>query len=121
MKTRVHALVLGVLLLAAPAFAADVDGRWSGMISTPGGDFPISFVFKADGDKLTGQMIGMDGMPIPIMDGKIDGDKISYNVTIDFGGMMFQMIYTGAVTSAEIKLNASVFDMPFEFVVKKDK
>ena len=118
---RMAALILGLLLLATPAFAADVDGKWGGTMSTPGGDFPIGFVFKADGPKLTGTMIGMDGMELPIKDGKIDGDKISYSVTIDLGGMMLELVYKGVVTASEIKLDLSVFDMPFQFVVKKEK
>jgi hypothetical protein len=118
---RMAALILGLLLLATPAFAADVDGKWSGTMNTPGGDFPVGFVFKADGAKLTGTMIGMDGMELPIKDGKIDGDKIAYTVTLDFGGMMLELIYKGVVTATEIKLDLSVFDMPFQFVVKKEK
>jgi hypothetical protein len=31
------------------------------------------------------------------------------------------MVYKGVVTPAEIKLDMSVFDMPFQIVVKKDK
>jgi hypothetical protein len=31
------------------------------------------------------------------------------------------MIYKGVVTPTEIKLDMSVFDMPFELVVKKEK
>jgi hypothetical protein len=118
---KTAALILGLLLLAAPVFAADVDGKWTGTMSTPGGDFPVSFVFKADGAKLTGTMIGMEGMELPITNGKIDGDKISYTVNIDFGGMMLELVYKGVVTASEIKLDMSVFDMPFQFVVKKEK
>jgi hypothetical protein len=118
---RMAGLILGLLLLAAPAFAADVDGKWTGTMSTPGGDFPIGFVFKADGDKLTGTMIGMDGMELPIANGKVEGDKISYTVTIDLAGMMLELAYKGVVTASEIKLDLSVFDMPFQFVVKKEK
>jgi len=118
---RMGALILGLLLLAAPAFAADVDGKWTGTMSTPGGDFPLTFTFKADGAKLTGSMTGMDGMEIPITNGKVDGNQISYTVTIDFGGMALEMIYKGVVTPAEIKLDMSVFDMPFQLVVKKEK
>ena len=118
---RVLAMILTMTLLAAPAFAGDVDGKWTGSMSTPGGDFPITFVFKAAGDKLTGTMLGMDGMEIPITNGKIEGDKISYTVTVDFGGMALEMIYKGVVTPTEIKLEMSVFDMPFELVVKKEK
>ena len=51
--TRFSAFVAGLLLVAVSAFAADVDGKWSGSVSTPGGDFPMAFTFKADGANLT--------------------------------------------------------------------
>ena len=36
---RLGALVLGLLLFTAmPAMAADVDGKWSGNLTTPNGD-----------------------------------------------------------------------------------
>ena len=67
-------MILTMRLLAArpsrPTLTA-VDGS----MSTPGGDFPITFVFKAAGDKLTGTMLGVDGMEIPIANGKIEGDR----------------------------------------------
>jgi hypothetical protein len=121
MTKRVWALVLGIVLSAGWAFAADVDGRWTGSMTTPGGEVPVTFVFKAEGEKLTGAMIGMGGNEIPIADGKIEGDKISYSVSLDFGGMPLQMLYKGVVTPAEITLDGSVFDMPFQLVVKKEQ
>src|SRR5580704_11259865 len=101
---RLRALVAGVLFVAVSAFAAGVDGKWSGSVSTPGGDFPVAFTFKADGAKLTGTMAGMDGMDIAIKDGKIDGDKIAFSITLDFGGMPFMLSYTGVVSADQIKL-----------------
>lgn len=121
MTMRSRTLVLGVLLLAmaAPAMAADVDGRWTGSLETPMGMVPVTFVFKAEGEKLTGHMIGMDGAEIQIANGKVEGDKISYQVNIDLGGMPLELMYKGVVTPAEIKLDMDVFGMPFAFVVKK--
>ena len=117
---RLCTLLLGIVLLtAAPALAADVDGRWTGTLVTPMGAVPITFNFKADGDKLTGSMVGMEGMDFAIANGKIEGDKISYTVTIDFGGMSLEMIYKGVVAAGEIKLDMEVFGMPFALVVKK--
>jgi hypothetical protein len=116
---RLRALVAGLLFVAVSAFAAGVDGKWSGSVSTPGGDFPVAFTFKADGAKLTGTMLGMDGMDIAITDGKVDGDKIAFTVTLDFGGMPFALNYTGVVSSDQIKLSADVGGMPIEYVVKR--
>ena len=116
-----RALVLALLLWAAPAMAADVDGKWAGTVSTPGGDFPVSFEFKADGTKLTGTTMSPDGSAVNIKDGKIDGDKIAFGVSLDFGGMTIDIAYTGVVSPTELKLTADVAGMPLEFVVKREK
>ena len=116
---KAAALVMSMMFLAVPLLAADVDGKWTGMVSTPNGDIPVGFTFKADGTALTGTMQGMDGMDIPIKDGKVDGNNISFNVALDFGGMPFELAYKGVVTPAEIKLTADFAGMPFEFTVKK--
>jgi opacity protein-like surface antigen len=116
---KVYAIVVGLLLLAAPAFAADVDGKWTGTVSTPMGDLPVQYEFKADGAMLTGTTLGFDGAPVPIKEGKVDGDKISFKVTFDFGGMTLDLNYTGVVTKTEIKMTGDFMGMPFEFTVKK--
>jgi hypothetical protein len=115
---RLHTLLVGFLLLAVSAFAADVDGKWTGSVSTPNGDFPQIFTFKADGATLTGSMTFMEGMEIPIADGKVDGDNISFSVTLDFGAP-FKMTYTGVVSGNELKVKGDAGGMPFEFVLKK--
>ena len=111
--------ILGILLLAAPAFAAPVDGKWTGMIDTPMGPVPVAFTFKADGAALTGSTTGPDGNETAIKGGKIDGDKISFSVDLDFGGMPLTLGYAGVVAADQIKLTADFMGMPFEFVVKK--
>jgi hypothetical protein len=119
---KLSALVVVAFLMlctAAPALAADVDGKWSGSVATPNGDVTVAFDFKADGAALTGTTTGLDGAPVPIKDGKIDGDKISFIVTLDFGGMAIDLNYSGVVSATEIKMTAEFAGMPFEFVVKK--
>ena len=116
---KLRALFLGLILCAAAAFADPVDGKWSGSVSTPGGDFPVAFTFKADGATLTGSMAGMDGMDIKIADGKVEGVNISFSVTLDFGGTPLKLDYKGVVAADQIKLTGEAAGMPFEFVVKK--
>jgi hypothetical protein len=119
MKIHVLTLGLGILLLAAPAFAATVDGKWTGSIDTPNGPVTVSFMFKADGNALTGSTTGPDGGEVQLKNGKIDGNTISFSVDLDFGGMPFTLAYTGVVAPDQIKLTADFAGMPFEFVVKK--
>lgn len=66
-----------ILLSAALAFAADLNGRWEGSMSTPNGDFPLTFNFKVDGAALTGSVETPEGK-FDISDGKVDGDKFSF-------------------------------------------
>ena len=121
-RKTTYALVLTFFLAAAPAFAADVDGKWSGTISVAGaGDFPAQFEFKADGTTLTGTTMGPDGMNVAIKDGKIDGDKFTFMVSFDLGGMALEIAYSGVVSPAELKMKADVLGMTMDFVVKKDK
>jgi hypothetical protein len=108
-----------LLLLTVSAFAADVDGKWTGSVSTPNGDFPVSFNFKADGAMLSGSMAGPDGGDIAIKDGKIDGANISFWLNIDFGGNSMKLTYTGVVAADQIKISGDAGGMPFELVVKK--
>jgi hypothetical protein len=116
---KLRALFLGLVVFAVSVFADPVDGKWSGTVSTPGGDFPVAFSFKADGATLNGTMAGMDGMDIKIADGKISGPNITFSVTLDFGGMPFKLDYKGVVAAGEIKLSGDAGGMPFELVVKK--
>lgn len=118
---KIYALVLGLLLLTVPAFAADVDGNWAGSVDTPNGAVQIGFSFKADGDKLAGSMTGPDGTPFTIKDGKIDGNNISFSVDLNFGGNSFTLDYTGVVAPEEIKLMSDYMGMPFELTVTKTK
>lgn len=116
---KLFTLAVGLVLAAGSVFAADVDGKWSGSISTPNGDFPQSFTFKADGATLTGSMMAPDGSNIPIKEGKVDGSSISFSVTLDFGGMMFVLNYKGVVDKEQIKFTGDAMGMPFELIVKK--
>jgi hypothetical protein len=118
---KVCTTLITLLLLVVFASAADVDGKWKGSMSTPNGDIPVGFTFKADGAALAGSMSGMDGNDIAIKDGTVDGANISFSVTLDFGGMPFKLTYKGVVSADDIKFMGDAGGMPFELVVKKDK
>jgi hypothetical protein len=119
MKVLVSVMIL--LVAGMTAYAADVDGTWTGSVASPQGEFPITFKFQAEGSKLTGSTLGFDGAEVPINDGKIDGNTITFSITFDFGGMPFMLSYKGAVSADQIKMSGDAFGMPFEFVLKKAK
>jgi len=108
-----------LMLVAVPARAADVDGKWSGSLDTPMGAVQVGFNLKADGTTLSGTTTGPDGSEIAIKNGKVEGDKVSFLVSIDFGGMTLDLNYTGVVKPDEIAFTLDVMGMPFTFAVKK--
>jgi hypothetical protein len=73
---------VGLAMSAALCFAGDFNGRWEGSISTDNGDMQIFFNFKVDGTKLTGTVETPNG-DVPIEDGKVDGDKISFQTSFN--------------------------------------
>jgi hypothetical protein len=91
-------IVMGILLLTSFAFAADIDGKWSGEISGVG--MQIEFKFKAEGKTLTGFHI-VSGTETAIKEGKIDGDKISFKVTLENMGT-FE--HKGTISGDQIKM-----------------
>ena len=120
---KIAATTLLFVLITAPVIAAvdGVDGNWSGAVSTPNGDIPIGFAFKADGDTLTGSMIGPDGSPSPIANGKIDGNNLTFTVDLNFNGNAFSLSYKGVLDGEQIKMSSDFQGQAFEFVVKKVK
>jgi hypothetical protein len=90
MKRRIFATTaLICCFIVCLAVAADLNGKWTGIIKTPdGNDLQINYVFKVDGDKLTGTAQG-DGDPAPIDSGKIVGNDFSFSVS-NPQGMVFK-------------------------------
>ena len=116
---KLKSLAVALLLAAAPAFAADIDGKWTGSVDTPGGAMAITYTFKADGAKLSGNSLGPDGSPLPIKNGKVEGNKISFAQDIDFGQGPVTFNYTGVVSPTDLKLHSSFMDMPIDIALKK--
>jgi hypothetical protein len=112
-------VMCALVFVAAPARAADVDGKWAGSLDTPMGAVNVGFTFKADGATLTGTMTGPDGGDIAIKNGKIDADKISFVVSLDFGGMALDLNYTGVVKPEELAMTIDVMGMQMTFTAKK--
>ena len=96
-------LTLLFMFVAGMAYAADIDGNWTGEVAGMGGGAPmkISYTFKADGKILTGTTKGMDGNDLSIQEGKIDGNSFSYS--LDFG-MGQPMKFKGTVKGDTIEL-----------------
>lgn len=71
---------LAMTLSAATAMAADVTGTWTGDTKSPdGSSFQLTFIFKQDGATLTGAVQVAGGDPLPFTNGKVDGNKFTFD------------------------------------------
>jgi len=120
---RLGTLIL-FLLLAVAAWAADVTGTWKGEMTSPDGNtFSLTYTFKQDGSKLTGTVLGPQGDALPLDNGKVEGDKISFSVKVDFnGGTVFSSEGTIKGDEITLKTKAEGSDMDFPpLTIKRQK
>jgi hypothetical protein len=100
-----------LLVVALSAFAADVTGKWTYEAPGRGGGpgRPTTITLKASGSTLTGSIPGFargggEAPATDISNGKIDGDKISFEVKRSFNGTDIVTKYEGTVSGDEMKL-----------------
>ena len=102
--------VLLCVVFGGVAVAADISGNWSGTMQM--GDNPISltYAFKQDGEKVTGTVTTPHGDAIPLSDGKIAGDKVTFYVQVDMGGNLTKFASEGVLKGDEITLGYGASD-----------
>jgi hypothetical protein len=113
---RLVAALIAVLAIAATAFAADVNGKWVGSVDTPNGPLELTYEFKAEGETLTGSVTSAMGT-VALSNGKIAGEKLTYDVEIDTGKITHEA--TVNADGTEITVRATGDWGTAEYVVKK--
>lgn len=106
-------------LYALSMFAADISGTWKGTLETPNGKAERTFVFKVDGEKLTGETTSSMMGKSEIMNGKISGDSISFTIKIKFQDNELDVDYKGKVMGNEIKFTVDAGGNTLEYSVEK--
>ena len=113
--------VFMMMALAVAALAADVSGEWKATAEGPNGSMERTFSLKADGAKLTGETVSPFAGKSTIREGKIDGDNLSFLITVKIQDMEMELKYKGKVMSKdEIKFTADGFQgNAIEWVAKR--
>ncbi len=96
-------LVVLLALFATTAWAADITGTWKATADMGQGPMERTFVFKQEGAKLTGETTSSMMGKSPITDGKVEGDSVTFTITVNFGGEDMKMNYKGKINGNEIK------------------
>jgi len=110
-----------MLSITFVASAADVTGKWTGEITTGRGPQPFNIELKQAGGALTGAITGGRGGDVMIMEGKVDGDTISFSTSTPGrdGGPPNVQKYTGKVSADGIAFTREGGRGPVSFTVKK--
>ena len=114
-------LALLALFFCLPLLAADISGTWKGTAQTQNGPVERTFLFKVDGTKLTGESSSEMFGKSTIEDGKVDGDNISFTLTINFHGNEGKVLYKGKVEGDVIKFTVEIpeYQQKIEYTAKR--
>ncbi len=111
-----------LLAVAFVAVAADVTGKWvADVAGRDGNTSQMTFTLKADGGALTGTVMGGMGgggrrgggggggggraaAAREISNGKIDGDKVTFEVKVEFNGNTRITKYEGTISGDTLNL-----------------
>ena len=88
-------------------WAADVSGKWSGSLAmaNPQGEtdqHPALLIFKQNGAEITGSAGPDDSQQWPILKGKIEGNRITFEVQSDGPLYKADLLLTGDQIKGEV-------------------
>lgn len=98
---------------------ADITGKWTASFDTQIGKQEYTYEFVQKDTTLTGKVKSNLGSG-EVLEGKVEGDKVSFVEMLRFQDMDIRITYTGTLTSAdEIKFTRNVADFATEELVAK--
>ena len=104
MKNRLLMLFALLALASMVVLGADISGKWTSEAMGKGG--PQTFTLKQDGSNVTGTVEGGRGGPVELKNGKVDGDKVTFEVTREFNGNSITTKYALTASGSTLKGSA---------------
>lgn len=105
--TMQRLICVGLLVFCArPAAAQDASGIWNASIKTPQGALPLVIELAVDGKTLTGTFSNHFMPKIPIRDGTVAGNKLSFTLML----ASVTLAYEGVVDGDTLTLRHKVIE-----------
>ena len=112
-------IVCALMLSVQALFAADITGKWTASFDTQIGEQSYTYDFVVKDSTLTGKYKSniAEG---EILEGKVDGDKVTFVELLTFEGNQVRIVYTGKIVSGdEIQFTRQVADFATEQLVAR--
>jgi hypothetical protein len=114
MKQLISRSLFALLLLPALVQAADSTGVWKADFETQVGTQNYTYTFMTDGAVLTGTISSANG-ETPVVNGKVDGNTLTFTEMLLYQGMELTITYTGEfVSDNEISFTRDVAGFAME-------
>ena len=104
------AVVLALAMILPGARAADLNGNWTGSFDFNGTSVPLTFHLTVAGSAVTGTVEGLPTTPATVEDGKLVGDTLTFDLTTDYEGQTYRLMYTGKVAADAIQFSFGTDD-----------
>lgn len=101
-------ITITALLFAMCAMAGEVSGKWSGTLDVDGGEGskPAFIVLNQDGSKLTGSGGPDESEQHPIQNGKVEGDRLTFEVPAGKGTFVFDLRISGDEIKGDLQVKS---------------
>jgi len=121
MKTLACTLLLA--LCAFTAFAADATGKWTGTFTTEEGSPSTGYaVIKQAGTEITGTAGPSAEEQLPINNGKIDGDKVTFEISHPSGmTLKMSLVLVGDTLKGDVSATREGQSMKAKLDLKREK
>lgn len=109
-------LLVFSLLASSFANAGSASGKWQWTIETPDGNsFKSVMTAKQEGTKLTGTLSRPESEDkLEVLNGKVEGDKVSFKVIPNFDGNEITVEYSGTLKEDKIDGGVRVVEFDIE-------
>jgi hypothetical protein len=104
-KLFTTALLVGCFMVCLAAIA-DLNGKWTGKVDIGGTEYPLSYNFKVEGDKLTGTALTPEG-DVPLNNGKTDGTTFSFSISTSGMDIPHTGKFYGDSTTVDLDVNGA--------------